>query len=140
MDKLMVQWVDMEDGGGLYYRLKDGREINKVLADTMRENERLAKALEDALKLIQGNIPLEMGRVESAVLNEHRNKQSLPIHPALQAKICPECGGQDYSGYHYFTCSKGSSQLAHYNAYGELAGQGEEMQDLPAKTSGVKDA
>lgn len=35
-NKLMVQWVDMEDGGGLYFRLKDGRAINEVLADTMR--------------------------------------------------------------------------------------------------------
>ncbi len=46
------------------------------LADTMRESESLAKSLEKALKLIQGNTPLEMGRVTSEALENYRNKES----------------------------------------------------------------
>lgn len=57
------------------------------LSDTMRENDRLAKSLHEALRLLQGDTPIERVRVTSSALDEYRNKDS-EVPPWCQTEDC----------------------------------------------------
>ncbi len=57
---LKYQWIDMEDGEGKYYRLKDGGNIidllnisQKAESALQRDNEKLRDALKEASKFIR---------------------------------------------------------------------------------------